>query len=347
MKAIQFVRIGTVEQVEVDKPVIGAGEVLIKVTAAGVCQTDVHFQHATEQMIADHTTLGHEIVGDIVETAPDVTHLTVGEQVIVMPCFGCGVCVMCIAGKQNACRNTGGRLFPAPTPGVSVNGGMAEYVAVRASAVVPAAGLDPKLAAALTDAGLVPFHSINATKDILRPGSTAVVIGVGGLGQFAVEILRAVTGASIIAIDLKDSSLDAVRDKVAHTFRSDDPELVSKILDTTGGYGADVVLDFVGNDTTLALDGHIIAPYGAIRVPGLSDGTFAFETSQTQTSLPWGASITRPYSGTYQDLYDLVALARTGKLDVDITEYAFDDALTALDDLHAGRVVGRAVLVMP
>ena len=82
-------------------------------------------------------------------------------------------------------------------------------------------------------------------------------------------------------------------------------------------------------------------------MPGLSDGTFAFETSQTQTSLPWGASITRPYSGTYQDLYDLVALARTGKLDVDITEYPFEDALQALDDLHAGRVVGRAVLVMP
>jgi propanol-preferring alcohol dehydrogenase len=223
---------------------------------------------------------------------------------------------------------------------------MAEFVAVKASAVVPVSGLDPAFAAVLPDAGLVPYHSINATKDLLRPGSTAVVIGIGGLGQFAVEILREITGAKIIALDIKDASLKAVETRVDHTLRSDDPEVVAKVLSWTNEYGADVVLDLVGNSATLKLAGAIVAPYGAIRVPGLSDGVFSFETSQTSVSLPWGASITRPYSGTHQDLVDLVALAQTGRISVDLTRYAFADGLAAFDDLAAGKILGRAVLVM-
>jgi propanol-preferring alcohol dehydrogenase len=346
MRAIQLVHVGDVHETEVDKPTVAAGHVLLRVTAAGVCQTDIHIRNATEQMIPDGVVLGHEIAGEVVELAPDVERISIGDQVIVHPVWSCGVCRMCIAGKQNACQNTGNRLYPAATPGVSVNGGMAEFVAVPASALVPAVGLDPAFAAVLADAGIVPYHSINATKDLLRPGSTAVVIGIGGLGQFAVELLRELTGAKIIALDIRDSSLAAVRDRVDHTFHSDDPGVAAQVLDVTAGYGADVVLDLVGNNATLKLAGAIVAPYGAIRVPGLSDGVFEFETSQTSVSLPWGASITRPYSGTYQDLHDLVALAQTGRLRANLTRYPFAEALTAFDDLQAGKINGRAVLVM-
>ena len=346
MRAIQFVRIGEVAHTEVPKPTIGAGQVLVRVAAVGVCQTDIHMRRSTERMIPDGIVLGHEIAGEVVERADDVQYVDLGDQVIVHPVWSCGVCRMCIAGHENGCRNTGNRLYPAPTPGVSVDGGMADYVAVKASAVVPARGLDPAFAAVLSDAGIVPYHSINATKDLLRPGSTAVVIGIGGLGQFAVELLRELTAAHVIALDVKDAALAAVEDRVDHTFRSDDPDVVAHVLALTGEYGADVVLDLVGNSQTLALAGAIVAPYGAIRVPGLSDGVFAFETSQTAVSLPWGASITRPYSRTHQDLHDLVAVARTGRIKANLTRYSFDDGMQAFDDLEAGKINGRAVIVI-
>ena len=346
MRAIQLVRIGEVAPTEVPRPTIGAGQVLVRVTAAGVCQTDIHVRRSSVRMIPDGIVLGHEIAGEVVEVAEDVQQVGVGDQVIVHPVWSCGVCRMCVAGQQNGCRNTGNRLYPAPTPGVSMDGGMADYVAVKASAVVPAHGLDPAFAAVLPDAGIVPYHSINATKDLLRPGSTAVVIGIGGLGQFAVELLRELTAAYVIALDVKDAALAAVEDRVDHTFRSDDPEVARQVLALTGEYGAEVVLDLVGNNQTLALSGAIVAPYGAIRVPGLSDGVFPFETSQTSVSLPWGASITRPYSGTHQELYDLVAVARTGRIKANLTRYSFDDGMQAFDDLEAGKINGRAVIVM-
>jgi len=346
MRALQYRGVRDVAIVEVDKPSILPGHVLVRVTAAGVCQTDVHVRDSPEPMIPPGVVLGHEIAGDVAAVADDVEGFVEGEQVIVHPVWSCGRCRMCIAGQENACRNTGNRLYPAPTPGVSVDGGMAEYVAVPASALVPADGLDPAFAAVLADAGIVPYHSINAAKEQLRPGSWAVVIGIGGLGQFAVELLREITGARVVALDVRDAPLDSVRDRVDHAFRSDAPDIVERVLQATGEYGADFVLDLVGNNATLALSGQIVAPYGAVRVPGLSDGVFAFETSQTSTSLPWGASLTRPYSGTHQDLHDLVALARTGRLTANLVPYAFDEVVSALDDLQAGRINGRAVVVM-
>ncbi len=173
-----------------------------------------------------------------------------------------------------------------------------------------------------------------------------MIIGIGGLGQFAVDLLRLLTSARIIALDVKDEALAAVRDRVEHTFSSADPEVTAKILQAAGEYGPDFVLDLVGSSATLRLAGAVVAPYGAIRVPGLSDGVFNFETSQISTSLPWGASITRPYSGTYQDLSELARLARTARFNVNLTRYGFDDALQAFDDLAAGRIIGRAVITM-
>jgi propanol-preferring alcohol dehydrogenase len=346
VRAVRYQGVHDVALVDTARPTVAAGHALVRVTAAGVCQTDIHVRAADQPMIPVGVILGHEVAGQIAELAPDVEGFSVGDPVIVHPVWSCGHCRMCVAGQENACRNTGDRLYPAPTPGVSVDGGMAEFVSVPVRALVPADGIEPGLAAVLADAGIVPYHSINAVKDVLRPGSWAVVIGIGGLGQFAVELLRELTGASIVALDVRDASLDAVRDRVDHAFRSDTPEVVDQVLGVTGEYGAHFVLDLVGNSATLALSGELVAPYGAIRVPGLSDGVFEFETSQTAVSLPWGASITRPYSGTHQDLFDLVALTRTGRIGAQLTRYPFERAIDALDDLQAGKITGRAVLMM-
>jgi propanol-preferring alcohol dehydrogenase len=172
------------------------------------------------------------------------------------------------------------------------------------------------------------------------------VIGLGGLGQFAVAVLRATTAAAIIAVDVKQAALDGVRDKVDHAILATDPGVGDKILAAAGGHGPDVVLDFVGSTATLALSGSVVAPYGAVRVAGQSDGTFQFETNRATTALPRGATIDRPYSGTRQDLSELVGLARAGGLDTQIVRYRLTDALDALDDLENGRITGRAIVVM-
>jgi propanol-preferring alcohol dehydrogenase len=345
MKAIQLLEPTKLELTDIDKPAIGEGDVLLRVLAAGVCQTDVHMRRTTEAWVPRGTVLGHEVAGEVVESGSGVHAWQSGDAVIVHPVWSCGACSACTAGRQNACKRTGNRMFPAPTPGVSVHGGMAEYMVAPASALVGIGDLDLAVAATLTDAALTPYHSIRQTQHLLVPGTTAVVIGVGGLGRMAVQILRAVTSARVIVLDVLDAALDAVRDQVDLAIRADDPAAVEAVLGATEGYGAEVVLDLVGNDKTLALAGNVVAPYGAIRAVGLTEGHFTFETSQGAMSLPWGASLTRPYSGTFQDLVEVVALAQAGKLTPEVHRFPLEQALTALDELEAGRVRGRAVLI--
>ena len=346
MQAIQYAGVGQVVHTEVPDPVPAPGCVLVRVAAAGICQTDVHIRSNSKLAIPAGTVLGHEIYGTVAGFGDGVTNLHLGSRVIVHPVFSCGSCRNCVAGFTNACLNTAGRLSPPPVPGVSVDGGLAEFVVAPVTAMVPADGLDPALAAILADAGLVPYHSVNAVRDLLRPGSSAVVIGIGGLGQFAVSILRETTAAKIIALDVRPQALETVRSGVDHAFLATEEYVVESVLAAAGGFGAELVLDLVGTSTTLRLAGAVVAPYGAIRVPGQGGGTFPFETDRTSTKLPRGASIVRPYSGTRSELVDLVALARTGRLDAGINRYRFEDALTAIDDLENGRITGRAVVVM-
>ncbi|EDX80112.1 MAG: oxidoreductase [Alphaproteobacteria bacterium] len=346
MKAVQLVRPTELVLADLPIPEIRSHEVLLRVTAAGVCHTDVSIRHEQSDAYPSGLVLGHEIAGRIDRVGTGVNGWQVGEDVIVYPCWSCGACRECVAGRQNACRQTGGRLQSPPTPGVTVAGGMADYVAVPASALVRADGIDPAVAAILPDAALVPYHSIRAVEEHLRPGSTAVVIGLGGLGHLAIQMLRALTAARVVALDVNDQALDAVRDHVDLALKSNVEGVAEQIVAFTEGYGADVVLDFVGADATLRLASGVIARYGAILVPGLGCGVLPFETAQTSTILPWGASLIRPYSGTYDDLHQIVDLARSGRISPVIQRYNFEQALDALDDLETGKVRGRAVLIM-
>jgi propanol-preferring alcohol dehydrogenase len=320
--------------------------VLLKVMAAGVCQTDVHIRHDPSQSTPRGTILGHEIAGEIVQVGRGVQIWKVGDRVVVHPCWACHVCPPCRAGRENACQGNGGRLMPPPTPGVSVNGGMAEYAAVPGSSIIGIGDLDPAVAAILADAGLAPYHSVRLLRDRLTPGTTALVIGVGGLGQFAVQMLRLLTAARIIAIDISDAALALVADTADVTFRADRTDIAKVILAETEGRGVEAVIDLVGSDQTLRLASSVVAPYGAIQAIGLSGGSAPFETTLASSiGLPWGATFMKPYSGTYRDLAEVIALARGGKLKTTIQRFRLDDAVTALDELAAGRIRGRAVLI--
>ncbi|MBT2535465.1 alcohol dehydrogenase catalytic domain-containing protein [Arthrobacter sp. ISL-69] len=346
MRALKYLGTGYVAWAEAEKPTAGPGQVLLKVSAGGICHTDVAFRAHPGLAIPPGLTLGHEIAGVVSDVGPGVSGLEPGTFAVVHTVWSCGVCRQCGSGRENACLGTGGRMQPPQGPGTKHDGGLATYVTAPASAVIPAPGLAPELAAVLPDAALVPYHSIKDCLALLGPGSSAAVIGLGGLGQFAVSILGAITPARLIALDVRQAALDAVRSSVDFAIDASAPDAARQVLDAAGGFGPDFVLDLVGSSATLQLATSVVAPYGAIRVPGQSDGVLQFETRRTTTSIPRGVTINRPYSGTRSELYDVVALAQAGRIGIDLKTYPFENALDAFDDLEAGRITGRAVVVM-
>ena len=149
----------------------------------------------------------------------------------------------------------------------------------------------------------------------------------------------------IVATDISDEAIDAARPWADVTLRSDVPAFADTIVAMTEGFGADVVLDFVGNDVTLQLAAAMIGRSGAIRVVGLSGGTYPFVARSASNSLPRGVSIMCPYGGTYSDLAAVIALARRGDIKPLVTRFPLDEAMRAFDALEAGTIRGRAVLI--
>jgi propanol-preferring alcohol dehydrogenase len=222
---------------------------------------------------------------------------------------------------------------------------MAQYVIAPANALIDIGNLDPAVAATLTDAGLTPYHAIRSCDDCLFPGSTTVVIGLGGLGNLALQILRATTATRIVAVDISDAALEAARPWADVAMRADDPGLGERISALTEDFGADVVLDFVGTDRTLTQAADLVGRYGAIRVIGLSGGVYPYLARSAANPLPRGVTIMCPYSGTYSDLAAVVALAQRGAIKPLVTRFPLGQALNAFDALQAGNVRGRAVLI--
>jgi alcohol dehydrogenase, propanol-preferring len=345
MQAVQLSGPGRVELSQIARPAPAAGQVLLRVLAAGVCQTDLHIRGGAHEVAPKGTTLGHEIAGVVEVLGEGTLGWHPGDHVVVHPCWSCGRCSACLAGRQNACRNTGGRLTPPATPGVTTNGGMAQYVVAPASALVDIGDLDPAVAATLTDAALTPYHAIRSCAENLFPGSTTVVIGLGGLGNLALQILRATTATRTVALDISAAALESARPWADLALPADGPGIGEKVAALTDGFGADVVLDFVGTDSTLSQAADLVGRYGAIRVVGLSGGTYPYLARSSGNPLPRGVTIMCPYSGTYGDLAEVIALARRGAIKPLVTRFPLGRAIEAFDALEAGKVRGRAVLI--
>lgn len=343
MRAFQLTDPGSAAVREVDDPEPGPGEVLLKVSGAGVCHSDLHILHAEEALFPTPMTLGHEVAGTIRGIGDGVTGWDEGTPVLVHPVWGCGRCRQCVLGAENYCeahpRST------VPGPGLGRDGGMADLVAVPARHLVPLGDLDLVEAAPLTDAGLTPYHAISLSRSRIAASSTVVVIGIGGLGHLAVQILRATSGATIVALDTDDGRLELATALGAHRTLMSDAESAAEILRMTGGVGADLVLDFVGVTPTLTTAAACIRSGGQITVPGLGGGELPFTSDPVPTQLPWGTVIARPYGGTRRDLQEVVALAQKGDIDVHVNRFHLTDAAQALEDLERGQLTGRAVLV--
>ena len=324
---------------EVPDPVIGGPlDVIVRVGGAGVCRTDLHIMEGQwdERL---HTplpyTLGHENAGWVAEVGPGVTNVAVGDTVILHPLTTCGLCRACRAGDDMHCSDS-------TFPGLSRDGGMAEFLLTSARACVKlAAETRPRDVAALADAGITAYHAVRKAIPLLYPGTTCVVIGAGGLGHIGIQCLATLTATRIIVVDASLEALKLAAELgAADTVLADGSE-VAAVADLTGAEGADVVLDFVAERGAEASGWAMTRPAGSYFVIGYG-GTLHVPTLDIIST---ERNIIGNIVGTYNDLAELMALAQTGKVTLHTRVYPLASAAEALADLDAGRVRGRAILV--
>ncbi|MFK0117680.1 NAD(P)-dependent alcohol dehydrogenase [Streptomyces sp. NPDC090994] len=343
MKALQYRTIGAPpEVVTVPDPEPGPGQVLLKVTAAGVCHSDIAVMEWPAEGFPYPLplTLGHEGVGTVAALGDGVTGLSEGDAVAVYGPWGCGTCAKCAEGKENYCLRAD-ELGIHP-PGLGRPGSMAEYLLVDDPRhLVPLDGLDPVAAVPLTDAGLTPYHAVKKSLPKLGPGSTAVVIGAGGLGHVAIQLLRALTSARVIALDVSEDKLRLAREVGAHeTVRSDD-RAVDAVRKITGPVGAQAVFDFVGVAPTVRTAAGVAGVEADVALVGIGGAPFPVGFGLT----PFEVSVSAPYWGSRGELMEVLALARAGAVSVHTETYSLDDAPLAYERLHEGKVNGRAVIL--
>jgi propanol-preferring alcohol dehydrogenase len=334
------------ELVEVDEPTPGPGQVVVRVGGAGLCHSDLHLMHDFEPGTMPWKppfTLGHENAGWVHALGAGVTGVEVGQPVAVYGAWGCGHCPRCRVGVETYCEDPAAAPVPGGGGGLGLDGGLADYLLVPAARhLVPLPdGLDPVHAAPLTDAGLTPYHAIRRSWPKLPPGSWAVVLGVGGLGHLGVQIIKATTAARVVAVDTRAQALELAAGCGADLTVTPGDRAAERIRDATGGRGADVVLDFVGSDATLALGVAVARTVADLTIVGLGGGTLPVSFF----SVPYEVSIQTTYWGSRPELVEVLDLGARGLLRPTVSTFGLDGALGAYHRLAAGELAGRAVVV--
>ena len=329
-----------VELVDVPVPVPQGPEVLVEVKAVGLCHSDLFVMSCDAGVLPYDLplTLGHEVAGRVVAVGDVANSSLLGRDGVVHGVWSCGECHNCRRGQDNRCVALDGRVGC----GLGRDGGLAEYVLVPdARHFVTATGVPPTVLAPLADAGLTAYHAIRQHRDALVGDSTALVIGVGGLGHLAVQILRATTSARVVACDPRPEAR-ALADRLGahHTAMSVDDAIAG--LAATGLAGADVVLDFVGSNDTMRAGAAALVPGGRLVVVGGARGSMAVGKG---LDLPLGWQVSAPFWGPREDLVAVVELAEQGLLDPVVEEVSFGEVPEAYARLRAGRVTGRLVVV--
>ncbi|GAB3008025.1 NAD(P)-dependent alcohol dehydrogenase [Amycolatopsis acidiphila] len=340
MKAIQVV--GYHERLraaEVPEPTVtGPFDVLVRIGGAGVCRTDLHIlegQWAEKSGVSLPYTIGHENAGWVHAVGSAVTNVAEGDKVIVHPLMTCGLCRACRSGDDVHC-------VQSQFPGIDTAGGYAEFLKTSARSVVRIDdSLEPADVAALADAGLTAYHAAAKAARTLRPGYRCVVIGAGGLGHIGIQVLKAITAAELIVVDRNP---DAV--KLAVSIGADhgvvaDGDHVAEVLALTGGDGAETVIDFVGEGGATKDGVAMLRRAGDYHVVGYGENIDVPTIDIISTEINFVGNLV----GSYNDLCELMVLAARGQVRLHTTKYPLDRFQDALDDLDAGRIRGRAILV--
>jgi len=310
-------------------------DVLVRIGGAGVCATDLH---AIEGLMGAAgvtlpLVLGHENAGWVEEVGAGVTTLARGDAVLVYPPHSCGVCVPCRRGNDMHCVRH-------EFTGLSVDGGFADFLLVSERSLLRLPdGVEPVAVAPHADAGLTAYHAVRRMAPLAVPGTTAVVLGIGGVGHIALQLLRELGSSSTIAVDT-----DARRRSLASELGAGDvlegTGSVDAVRELTNGRGADLVFDFVGTDQSHGDSLAMLARGGTYSVIGYG-GTVA---------VPSGALIGNEQAivgnlvGTWIDLWELMQLHATGRLVLKTEVHPLDSINEVLARLRDGEVTGRAVL---
>jgi propanol-preferring alcohol dehydrogenase len=342
MKAFQLVAPQKPPELrDVPIPEPGPGQVVLKVGGAGACHSDLHLMEASAgaRQFPFPFTLGHENAGWVHKLGPGVAGVSVGDPVLVYGPWGCGHCYNCRMGMENYCETAG---IPPPG-GLGRDGGMAQYMLVPSTRfLIPLGSLEPRNAAPLSDAALTSYHAVKRSLHLLGPGSTAVVIGAGGLGQMAVQLLRTLSGATtIVALDTAGDKLETAKQMGADETMISGDDAVKRIKDMTHGQGASLVLDMVGIDPTLKMAAQVARALGHVTIVGLGGGALPVNFH----SVPHECSVASPYWGSITELMEVVSLAQAGKIKMLVEHFPLERAADAYHLLHDGKIKGRAVII--
>ena len=309
---------------------------LVRVAGAGVCATDLHAIDGEMEPagVRPPIVLGHENAGWVEACGDLVSTVSPGDGVVLYPPYSCGLCVPCRRGQDIHCERH-------QFTGLTVDGGFADFVLVSERSVVKLpAGMDPTEVAPHADAGITAYHAVKKVAHLAPPGSTAVVIGVGGVGHVALQLLRELGSGEVVAVET-----DERRQRLARELGADevigDGDAAGAVREHTNGRGADLVLDFVGSDQTHAGGMAMLGRLGTYSMVGFG-GTL---------SVPSGAMVGAEQAavanlvGSWVDLWEVLQLHARGVLTLKSQTYALDDVNDVLSMLREGEITGRAVLV--
>jgi NAD+-dependent secondary alcohol dehydrogenase Adh1 len=340
MKAVQVVGYHTKLQLtDIAEPTITSPfDVVVRIGGAGVCRTDIHIlegQWEEKSGVALPYTIGHENAGWVHAVGDAVSNVAVGDKVILHPLITCGLCRACRFGDDVHCQNS-------QFPGIDTDGGYAEYLRTTARSVVKIDdSLEPADVAALADAGLTAYHAAAKVARATRPGEFCVVIGAGGLGHIGIQVLKAISGVTVVVVDRNPAAVALAVEIGADEGIVADGGHVQKVLDLTGGHGAEAVLDFVGEGGATKEGFAMLRRAGNYYVVGYGENIDVPTIDIISTEINFIGNLV----GSYNDLHELMVLAAQEKVTLHTSKYPLEEFQRAIDDLDAGRVRGRAILV--
>lgn len=336
---------------ESDTPEPTEGEVLVRITAAGVCHSDLHIHDGYydlgggkrllnhERGVFPPRVMGHEIAGVVEAIGPETTDLKVGDEVAVYPWIGCDTCDACALGESQNC--------PAPrTLGIITDGGYSTHVLVPdAKWCVPLDGIAPEVAALYACSGITTYHALKKFDDELLKSEPVLIIGAGGLGMMALTILKGMGGYGAIVADIDPKKREAAL--ASGALAAVDPTLENALDQVKAiapsGRGLRMAIDLVGNPATLQFAIDAMVKGGKVVAVGLMGGEITIPTP----FLPMRAlTIEGSYVGTLQEMKDLMDLVRSARIPPPpIEKHPLDDAQKVIDALREGKVQGRGVLI--
>ena len=315
----------------------GSRDVVVRVGGAGVCATDLHAIDGEMEPagLRPPIVLGHENAGWVHAVGDGVTAAKAGDAVLVYPAYSCGLCVSCRRGNDVFCERH-------EFTGLTRDGGFADYVLVDERSLLPLpAGVEPVDVAPHADAGITAYHAVKKLVPRLEPGSTAAVIGIGGVGHIGLQLVRVLGAARVVAIDTDERRRALARELGADEVLGEQPDVADTVREWTNGVGADVVVDFVGTDETHAAALGMLARRGLFSIVGFGGmvayPSVAFVSGET--------AITGNLVGNWIDLWELLQLHGRGAVTLRTETYPLEDVNEVLNKLREGEVTGRAVLI--